>query len=94
MRRFVEHRLEHLSRQQFARAWSAVLYLFPNLHPDGYEHSDSGWLRILKRFASEAWRRAKTGEPTDKESYACDAQWSGLFDRMLVHLPEDTEHRV
>lgn len=34
------------------------------------------------------------GAHADDELYACDAQWSGLFDRMLVHLPEETERRV
>jgi hypothetical protein len=29
-----------------------------------------------------------------EELYACDAQWSGLFDRMLVHVPEETERRL
>ena len=48
----------------------------------------------LKRFAAEAWRRADAGELADDELYACDAQWPGLFDRMLVHLPEETERRV
>lgn len=33
---------------------SAVLYLFPGLHPDGYEDGGSGWPRALKRFAVEA----------------------------------------
>ena len=69
-------------------------YLFPGLHPDGYEDKDSGWPRVLKRFAAEAWRRADAGELADDELYACYAQWSGLFDRMLVHLPEETERRV
>jgi len=35
--------LEQLPREQFVRAWSAVAYLFPGLHPDGYEDADSGW---------------------------------------------------
>jgi hypothetical protein len=64
------------------------------LHPDGYDHPDSGWPRALKRFAAEAWRRADAGELADEELYACDAQWSGLFDRMLVHLSDETERRV
>lgn len=67
---------------------------FPGLYPDGYEDAESGGPPALKRFAAEAWRRADTGELADEELYACDAQWSGLFDRMLVHLPQATERRV
>jgi hypothetical protein len=45
---------------------------------------------------------AEYRRPPDRETaghvcsslYACDAQWSGPFDRMLVHLPEETERRV
>ncbi len=80
----------------FLRAWCGVAYLFPGLHglhPDGYEYSDSGWPRVLKRFASEAWRRVDASELADDELYACDAQWSGLYDRMHTHEPEETERR-
>ena len=63
------------------------------LHPDGYEDAESGWPRVLHRFAAEAWRRADTGELSDDELYPSDAQWSGLFDRMRVQHPEGTERR-
>jgi len=33
---------------------------------------------VLRRFASEAWRRADAGELADEELYACDAQWAAL----------------
>jgi len=49
---------------------------------------------VLKRFAAEVWRPTDSGELADEELYACDAQWSGILDRMLVHLPEETERRV
>jgi hypothetical protein len=78
----------------FVRAWCAIAYLFPGLHPDGYEDAHSGWLRVLKRFAAEAWRRADAGELADDELYACDAQWSGLFDRMSRHEPDEVERRL
>ena len=90
----LQDNLTALPTREFVRAWCGVAYLFPGLHPDGYEDADSGWPRVLKPFAAEAWRRADTGELADDELYACDAQWSGLFDRMLVHLPEETERRV
>lgn len=61
---------------------------------NGFDHRDGGWPRVLKRFAAEAWRRADAGQLAEEELYACDAQWSGLFDRMVLHLPEETERRV
>jgi hypothetical protein len=75
-------RLEKLSRRRFVAVWSAVAYLFPGLHPDGYDGADSGWPRVLKRFAAEAWRRACAGELDDDELYPSDAQWSGVYDRL------------
>jgi hypothetical protein len=86
--------LKHLAHEQFVRVWSAVAYLFPGLHPDGYEDADSDWPRALKRFAAEAWRRADTGELADEELYCCDAQWCGLYDRMHPHEPEEMERRL
>ena len=46
--------LEKLSRADFIRAWSSIAYLFPGLHPDGFEDTESGWPRVLRRFAAEA----------------------------------------
>ncbi len=86
--------LEQLSHEQFARVWSVVAYLFPGLHPDGYEDSESGWPHTLKRFAAEAWRRAETGELTDEELYPSDAQWSGLYDRIFPHTADEMERRL
>ena len=91
MRLAVARPLERLSHEQFVRAWSVVAYLFPGLHPDGYEDSESGWPRVLKRFAAEAWRRAETGEL--EELYCCDAAWCGLYDRMHTHEPDEMERR-
>ncbi len=62
LRLSLAHPLDHLSREQFVRAWSAVAYVFPGLHPDGCENVESGWPRALKRFAAEAWRRGDAGE--------------------------------
>jgi len=30
-------------------------------------------------------RRAVAGEPAEEELYPCDAQWSGIYDRMTRH---------
>ncbi len=49
---------------------------------------------MLKRFAAEAWRRADAGELADEELYPCDAQWSGLYDRMHTHSDAETARRV
>lgn len=86
--------LHQLTKQQFVRSWCSVAYLFPGLHPDGYEDSESGWPRTLKRFAAEAWRRADSAELNNDELYPSDAQWCGLYDRMLVHTPDETKRRV
>jgi hypothetical protein len=83
-----------LPKGDFLRSWCSLAYLFPGLHPDGFEDVDSGWPRALKPMASEAWRRAESGELADDELYPSDAQWAGLYDRMLVHLPDETERRV
>ena len=88
------HPLEQLPREQFVRAWSAVAYLFPSLHPDAYDDIDSGWPRVLKRFATEAWRRADAGQLADEELYPSDALWSGLYDRMHTHEPDEMERRL
>ena len=83
-----------LPKPDFLRAWCAVAYAFPGLHPDGYEDADSGWSRVLRRFAAEAWRRADAGELTDEELYPNDAQWSGLYDRLTSPTPEETARRM
>ena len=49
--------LERFPKPAFVRAWCAIAYLYPGLHPDGYDSADSGWPRVLRRFAAEAWRR-------------------------------------
>lgn len=71
-----------------------MAYLFPGLHPDGYEDADRGWPPVLKRFAAEAWRRADARELSDEELYYCDAQWSGLYDRMHTDEPDAMERRL
>ena len=86
--------LNTLPTTEFIRAWSAIAYLFPGLHPDGFEDAESGWPRIPKRFAKEAWRRADADEISDEELYPSDSVWAGIFDRMRVHLPVELERRV
>ena len=86
--------IEALPKRRFIRAWCSIAYLFPGLHPDGFDDADSGWPRAVKRFAAEAWRRVEKGELGDDELYPCDAQWSGLYDRMTSHTNPETERRL
>lgn len=94
LRLSLAHSLENLPHEQFVRAWSAVAYLFPGLHPDGFDDADSGWPRALKRFAEEAWRRAEANELAEEELYPSDAQWSGLHDRLHTHEPDEIDRRL
>jgi hypothetical protein len=87
------HPLTQLPKLEFVRAWSSIAYLFPGLHPDDFEDAESGWSRVLRRFAAEAWRRAGAGDLNDDELYPSDAQWSGLYDQMQVHLPDERHRR-
>lgn len=86
--------LERLSKPTFVRAWCAVAHLFPGLHSDGFEDDESGWPRVLKTFAEEAWHRAEAGSLGEDELYCSDAQWAGLYDRMSSHEPDETERRM
>ena len=76
-------------------AWSSISYLYPGLHPDNYDEPDSGWPRVLKKFAAEAWARFETDELHDEELYPCEAQWCAIYDRMgRAHTADETERRV
>src|SRR5438874_8779449 len=86
--------LEQLPKASFVQSWCSIAYLYPGLHPDGFEDQESGWPRVFRRFAAEAWRRAQAGEIADEELYPSDASWSGIYDRMILHLPEETERRL
>jgi hypothetical protein len=61
--------------------------------PDGFEDTDSGWPRVLRRFAAEAWRRAEAGELDDAELYPSDVQWSGICDQMKNLTPDEIHRR-
>ncbi len=85
--------VEKLAKADFVRAWCAIAYIYPGLHPEGFEEKDNGWPRVLKRFAADAWRRAEIGELDENEMYVCDAQWAGLYDRMHTHEDDETARR-
>lgn len=84
---------EVCTKPDFLRTWSSIAYLFPGLHPDGFEETDSSWPRVLRRFAAEAWRRAEAGELDDSELYPSDAQWSGLCDQIKNPTPDECHRR-
>ena len=90
----LDRSLEQLPKVDFVRAWSSIAYLFPSLHPDGYEEAEGGWPCVLRRFAGEAWRRAEAGDLDDNELYPSDAQWAGLYDRSTIHMSDETERRI
>ena len=94
LRRAFSAPLEQLPKSDFIRAWCAVAYIYPGLHPDGYDHAESGWPRVLKRFAAEAWWRNAAGELLDEEMYPSDAAWSGIYDRLGVTTADENERRV
>lgn len=93
IRRAISMPLDSLEKRAFVCAWSSVAYLFPGLHPDGFEAEGSGWSTALKRFAAEAWRRAENGELADGELYCSDAQWAGLCDQLDGLELEESERR-
>lgn len=90
LRHAVRCDMRDLPTPAFMRAWCAIAYLFPGLHPDDFDADESGWPRVLKRFGAEAWRRFDAGELDAEELYPSDAQWAGIFDRM----PERGEEAI
>jgi hypothetical protein len=85
--------LSDLPREDFVARWSALAYLEPGLHPDGYEYGDSGWPENLKPYAAEAWKRYRLGELGDSEMYCSYATWAGLYDRMDRHGEDEKDLR-
>ncbi len=73
---------ECLDDADFLKAWFAVSYSFPELHPDDYDSPESSWPDNLLPLAKEAWIRADSGKLADEFIYPSDAQWAGIFDRL------------
>lgn len=86
--------LDVLPKLEFIRAWCALSYLNPSLHPDDFDVPGSGWLENFKRYAVEAWRREQAGELVDEEMYPSDAAWAGLYDQMHTHCEQETARRL
>lgn len=89
----VDHDPVGSSPDLFLRAWSAIAYLHPGLHPDHYFDEDGGWEGKLRDFATEAWARFEDGRITDDQLYPSDAQWCGLYDQMQFHSEESAYRR-
>lgn len=67
-----------LDHGAFVRLWNAVAFLYPGLHPDGFDDEGSGWPAALRPIVADMWRRYESGELTDPEAYPCDAQRAGI----------------
>ena len=65
-------------RALFLRGWYALFWLYPGLHPDGYDEDWEGEFEVYRPLAAEAFKRADAGELDDDELYPADATQSGL----------------
>ena len=74
--------VEEFTPEGFTRAWCSLSYLFPGLHPDGYDEEGSGWPCATLKFAAEAWRHHEAGEISEEVIYPSEAAWKGLHDRL------------
>jgi hypothetical protein len=92
----IAHPLETSPKPHFIRAWPSIACFFPSLHTDGFEDSEGGWPRVLRRFPAEAWRPADAGDLNDHEVYPSDTQWSNLCDQMNRRTPHGShrEHEL
>lgn len=85
--------IESLTTPDFVSAWCALVYVYPDIHPDDLQPG-VGWPFKIKRFVAEVWRRyylAEIGEPV---VYCADAAWAGVYDRMLTYrTPEEVLRR-
>lgn len=84
---------EVLTTEEFTITWSAIAYMYPGLHPDGLFDEECGWPPALRPFAEEAWRRFDAGAISTEELYPSEAQWAGVYDRMLVHTADESSRR-
>lgn len=85
--------LNQLPHTEFLRAWGAIAYLFPGLHPDEFNSSECAWPKGLVGFAVEAWSRFENGVMSEDDLYQCDSQWAGIFDRLATHTDQEKIRR-
>jgi hypothetical protein len=65
-------------RALFLRGWHALFWLFPGLHPDGFDEDWESEFEMYRPLAAEAFKRAEAGELTDDELYPTDAAQARL----------------
>jgi hypothetical protein len=81
----VLHELLECSKETFLRAWWALCWLNPGLHPDDYEEwQDAGW----KHFAADAFRRLEAGEIDDTELYPAEASHNRVWKERKAQTPD------
>lgn len=85
--------LQDLNNEDLIKAWFAISYAFPGLHPDDFDSPDGSWPENLQSLAQEVWIRAESGLLTDVYLYPADAQWSGIYDRMNNPTIEEQKRR-
>jgi len=66
------------SRALFLRGWHALFWLYPGLHPDGFEEDWEGEFEAYCPLAAEAFKRADAGELDDDELYPTTAAQARL----------------
>ena len=94
LRQSIGKEVSNLPKSEFLKAWNSIAYLYPGLHPDGFDEEGSGWPQLLQKFAEEACHRAEKGELEECELYPCDAQWAGLTDKMSDLTVEELARRT
>jgi len=81
----VLQRLQECPKETFLRAWWALCWLNPGLHPDDCgEWEDAGW----KQFATEAFRRFEAGEIDDTELYPAEASHNRVWKERKAQNPD------
>lgn len=81
----VLHGLQDCPKGTFLRAWWALCWLNPGLHPDDHEEwEDAGW----RHFAAEAFRRSEAGEIDDTELYPAEASHNRVWKDRKAQNPD------
>ncbi len=65
-------------RALFLRGWHALFWLYPGLHPDGFDEDWEGGFEAYRPLAAEAFKRAEAGELADDEIYPTEAAQARL----------------
>ena len=74
--------IRETSDTSFLRAWWALCWLHPSLHPDDHdEWPHASW----REFSTEAFRRAKAGTIRDHELYPAEATRNRLWRTHLAN---------